>query len=228
MLQLLIPFFLSPRSQPAILTGTVVEFIGGNPVVGAKVMVGNQVTYSVAGGLYTLNIDPPGSFTVQAAKQGFDNFNSPPVLFQAGVTVTMVIPLQENTNPPGTPAAQLDTAAQTVGISWQLPSGNYEMIYDDGIEDDFSIWAVQGNMYAVRFSPPGYPANVNGGSVNIGKSSDYPAGSNPLVPFQVAVYDATGQGGKPGNMIGGPFDVLPSSLGLGWFHLPVSCGDNIG
>lgn len=205
--------FSNSPVQPAILTGTVTSASGGDPVTGAKVIVGTQFTYTVAGGFYTLLIDPPGLFVIQTLKPGFDNFYSAPVLFQSGITVTLDISLLENTNPPGNPTALLDTTSQTVDIFWQIPPGNYELIYEDGIQDDFAIWAVHGNMYAVKFTPAGYPVTVDGGSVNIGKVSDYPAGSNPLVPFQVAVYDATGPGGRPGALISGPYDVLPSTLG---------------
>jgi len=121
--------------------------------------------------------------------------------------------LWENLNPPEEVMAILDTALQTVFLNWSLPQGDYELLYDDGIRDEFSVWAFQGNMNAVRYTPVDYPVSILGGSVHIGDSSDYPAGSSPLVPFQVALYDASGSSGMPGSMIAGPFDVIPATFG---------------
>ena len=120
-------------------------------------------------------------------KPGFDTYTSPPVTFQQGVAVTMDQSLWETTNPPGLASAFLDTALQIVYVNWALPNGDYEILYDNGVQDDFTIWAIQGNMNAVRFTPAGFPATIIGGSIHIGTAADYPPGSTPLVPFQVAV-----------------------------------------
>ena len=74
-------------------------------------------------------------------------------------------------------------------------------------------WAVAGNENAVKFTPLGFPAIVYGGQINIGTIDDYPAGANPLVPFQVAVMDASGPGGTPGLGID---TVTVTPAGYGW------------
>ena len=75
-------------------------------------------------------------------------------------------------------------------------------------------------MNAVKFTPLGYPVTVTGGMVNIGVAADYPAGSTLFVPFQMAVYDASGPGGMPGVVIAGPVDVLPANFGWINFSIP--------
>jgi hypothetical protein len=208
--------------NPATLTGIVTNCVTGSPVIGAVISVGTLSTYSVSGGIYTLSITQPGTWSVTCSKPGFELYASSPVIFGQGTTVNLPICLNENNNPPAQVVAALDTAHSPpiVNISWQQPRGDYELLYDDGIMDDFTVWATEGNMNAVKFTPIGYPVTVIGGKINIGSSANYPAGSTPFVPFQVSVYDASGPGGTPGIKIAGPVDVLPSNFG--WVTFSIS------
>ncbi len=197
----------------SFLMGVVTNATTGAPVIGAKISVNGQVAWSTSGGIYSLNVDPPGTYTVTCFKAGYDIFLSSALLFQPGATVTCNVQLLENAAPPGPATATLDTVPPHVHIAWGIPAGDYELLYDDGLQDNFTLWATAGNMNAVKMTPAGYPVIVTGGSVNIGNAANYPPGSNPLVPFQVLVFDAGGPGGTPGNIIGGPFDVMPTAFG---------------
>jgi len=213
---------------PATLSGVITNAVSGAPIIGAKITVNDQSTWSISGGIYSLDIDPVGSFPVTFRKPGFDIYTTPPVTFQQGELVTMDQSLWETPNPPELATATLDTALQIVYLSWELPNGDYEIVYDDGIQDDFTIWAIQGNMNAVRFTPVDFPVTIVGGSIHIGTVANYQAGSAPLVPFQVAVYDATGSLGMPGNLIAGPFDVIPTDFGWNEFTFPSSVSVPVG
>ena len=210
----------SAPTLSATLSGTVTNAITGAPITGAKVTVNNQTGWTVSGGTYSMQINPVGTYPVKFRKTGFDTYTSPPVTFQTGGSVTMNKSLWENCNPPSMVNSILDTALQIVYINWELPKGDYEVLYDDGIQEDFTVWAFQGNMNAVKFTPVAYPAQMTGGSVHIGTQANYPAGSNPFIPFQVAVYDAGGPQGMPGNQIAGPFDVTPANYGWNEFTFP--------
>jgi hypothetical protein len=210
----------SAASTAATLTGVVTNSVTGAGIVGARIEVNGLVTWSVTAGVYNLTVDPPGTYAISCSKAGYDTFISAPVVFQQGATVIVNIQLQESANPPVNATAVLDTSLQTVHVNWAPPAGTYELLYDDGMQDNFTIWATQGNMNGVRFTPPAYPAAVTGGSVHLGHASNYPPGGNPLVPFQVAVFDAAGSGGMPGNLIGGPFDIIPTHLGWVEFSFP--------
>jgi hypothetical protein len=144
------------------------------------------------------------------------------VVFAPGGINSLPICLNESANPPSFVVASLDSIVSppVVDLSWQVPRGDYELLYDDGIKDNFTVWAVQGNMNAMKFTPLEYPVTVTGGKINIGTEADYPAGSTPFVPFQVSVYDATGAGGTPGVKIAGPVDILPENFG--WVDFSVS------
>ncbi len=208
--------------NPAILTGIVTDSVTGSPVIGALISIRTTSTYSVYGGIYTLSINSPGTWSVTCTKAGFEHYVSDSIVFGQGATVNLPIFLNEISNPPTQVIAALDStlSPHVVNISWQFPRGDYELLYDDGTMDDFTIWATEGNMNAVKFTPLGYPVTVTGGKINIGSSANYPAGSTPFVPFQVAVYDASGSGGTPGVSIAGPVDVLPSDFGWVNFSIP--------
>jgi hypothetical protein len=130
------------------------------------------------------------------------------------------ISLGELLNPPANVFAILDSLPQVNNISWSPPAGEYELLYDDGTQEDFSVWAFQGNLNAVKFSPPAYPARLTGCSVNIGSQINYPQGSNPWVPFQLQVFSANGTGGTPGTSLYGPITVTPYQWGWNSFLLP--------
>ena len=221
MLFLCLPGFTqsSPGSQ-ALLMGVVTNGATGTPIVGARVVVNGKSAWSTSGGIYSLAVTPAGSFPVACTKPGYENYTSAPILFQPGVTSMLNMALLENTTPPATVSAMLDTIQQKVAVSWLPPSGGYEILYDDGIQDNFTVWSSQGNMNALKFTPAGYPVKVTGGSIHIGAPGNYPAGSNPLVPFQVRIYDASGPGGAPGNSLAGPFEIVPAAFGWVEFNLP--------
>ncbi len=221
---ILIPVQQFAQSLPALqatLQGIITNAANGLPVVGAKILVNGKSALSTSGGVYSLAIEPVGTFPVSCTKTGFDNFTSLPVIFQQGVVSVLNIQLWENLNPPSNVSVFINTAPQYIPVSWNAPSGNYELIYDDGIQDNFTVWSAAGNMNAVKFTPAGFPVKLTGGSVHIGSSANYPAGSNPLVPFQVRVYDATGTGGTPGNSVAGPFEIIPAAFGWIEFTLPL-------
>ncbi len=202
------------------LRGQVTNAGTGNPIIGAKITVNGNSTYSIIQGQYSMFITPPGSYTVSCTKAGFDAFTSATISFPVGTITDLNIQLQETAYPSPALSANLDTNQHVVNLLWEKPVGDYELLYDDGIEDSFTVWSQSGNMNALKFTPVSYPVSILGGSVNIGQTSDYPAGSNPLVTFQIVIMDAGGPGGTPLNILAGPLDVTPS--GLGWVSFALS------
>lgn len=213
-------FPVCTHALPALLTGSVTFGNTGQPVIGARIEVNGQVTWSVSGGMYNLSVNPAGTFIVTCTKPGFSAYTSAPVQIQPGITTVLPIQLNEELNPPAAVTAILDTVTQWVPISWSPPSGNYELLHDDGLQEGFIIWSFQGNMNAVKFTPRGYPASVTGGNIHLGNPSNYPAGSNPLQPFQVQICLADGVNGLPGTLAGGPYTVVPLSYGWNEFVFP--------
>ncbi len=208
---------------PGVVNGIVTNAANGAPVKGAKITVNGFSTYSIEGGVYSLNVYTPGSFPIAVSKAGFENFLSGNYTFTSGVTQTVNIALGEALNKPIQPfTATLNTPPTQVALAWGQPVGDYELIYDDGVKETTTVWATEGNFNALKFTPLNYPVTIKSGSINIGAQSDYPGSPaiGDLAPFQVQLYDATGTGGLPGNPIGDPVDVVPTVFGWNTFTLP--------
>jgi len=208
---------------PAVLNGIVTNAANAAPIKGAKVTVNGWSAYSVEGGAYSLNVYSFGSYPIMVDKAGFQVLTTANYTFNSGVTQTVDHGLTEFPNKPSQPfTAALNTPPTQVNLNWGIPSGDYELIYDDGILETTTDWAVGGNMNAVKFTAINYPVTVQGGTVNIGPESAYPNGTllADLEPFEVQVFDATGPGGMPGNAIGDPVEVTPANWGWNTFALP--------
>ncbi|MCX6266451.1 MAG: hypothetical protein NTW16_03730, partial [Bacteroidetes bacterium] len=214
-------FLMSPI--PAYLAGTITNSANGSPIKGAKIVCNGLTTYSVEGGAYSLMVYPATPGTATISKVGFGSFTSGTLTFTPGVTTTLNTSLDEALNLPSTPfVAALNTPPTQVALTWGIPKGVYELIYDDGVQETSTDWTLEGNMNAVKFTALNYPVTVKGGSVNIGLATDYPNGTTiaSLEPFQIQVYNATGTGGLPGTAVGDPIDVVPANFGWNSFTLP--------
>jgi hypothetical protein len=206
---------------PATVTGVVTNAATGAPLEGVIISfgtpptppVGINTTRSIAGGLYTLPVYPGGTQYIYASKPGFVNFTSATqVSVTPPGTASLNIALNEAVNPPAIPfTATLNGAQTAIDLSWNTPVGQYMLIYDDGVAENWTVWATTGNKNATKFTPVAYPATVSGGSINIGAQSNYPAGANPMVPFKVGIYDASGPNGTPGVLLGSFQDVTPTA-----------------
>ncbi len=203
---------------PARLNGVVTNAANGNPIIGALVYTnwscGNLIAFTTAGGNFEIPpSDCAGYVTLNVLKDGYDTYQSAPVLVQFDSTTTVAIQMLENLNPPAFMSAELNSQQNAVNLTWGVPKGFYEIIYDDGVEDNFAVWPASGNMHAVKFTPQGYPAWVGGGRLNIGDYSDYPNYAGMLDPFVVGVFDDSGPNGTPGVMISSDTvsDVYPGT-----------------
>ena len=89
-----------------------------------------------------------------------------------------------------------------------------ELIYDDGEAD--TAWAWDDNKFAVRFTPPSYPVDLD--TARICLRPDWPDGDHE--EFAIEVYDDDGPGGAPGTLLGGP--VYYTATNWGWNDIDIS------
>ncbi|MEI7662564.1 MAG: carboxypeptidase regulatory-like domain-containing protein [Bacteroidota bacterium] len=211
-----------------VFTGTITDGCTGAPVAGALVSLfsggPNSAMTNSAGVFLMPCITVAGTQQVLISKTGYETFSGT-FTFVPNTTTTYNLALFCTANPPGTVTAALNNPANptAVNLGWQVPQGNYQLLYDDSSQEDFTVWASAGNLDAVKFTPLGWPAKVTGGNINIGKSSDYPANAQPLQSFTVYAAKADGPGGVPGTLLDSA-TVAPT--GFGWvnftFTAPVS------
>jgi hypothetical protein len=191
---------------PAYLQGKVTS--ATNPsygIEGAAVTWNGMTTYSIAGGTYSFGaiyLNGPTTSTLQASKEGWNNFTQADVRVSPGTTTTVNISMSEDTPSPETPfIATLNSGQTAVNLSWRLPADDYDLIYDDGTQENFAVYANGGsvNKNAVRFTPLGYPTIVKGFYLDIGTAANYPAGRNPFTPVQMCIYNEVN--GLPGSKL---------------------------
>lgn len=202
------------------IQGTVTSAQTGNPIVGAMISINNQTTATTGpGGNYTLSYYSFDPFTIQVSKPGYSDASEGPINFVYGTTTTHNYALTEYPNAPDHPVAALNAGQTSVNITWGVPKGYYEVLYDDGNKEALSQWPLGGNYNAVRFTPAAWPCQIMSVRYNIGQQGDYPAGSNPLVGLSFLVYDDSGPGGTPGNLIAGPIATTPFNFGWNTAYL---------
>jgi len=210
-------FALAPQA-PIKVGGTVTDASTGAPVVGAIVTVGtgaNAVTtMTIAGGTYlTPQINLSGSQPIVISKTGFDDHNGT-VTLVANTTTTYDAALLPTAVQPGPFTAALNnpTSPTAVNLNWGVPQGMYQLIYDDGTQDNFAIWANANNLNALKFTPLGWPVKLVGGKVNLGTAANYPSNALPFTKFKMLAYKADGAGGIPGTIIDS-VEVTPTDFG---------------
>lgn len=205
------------------VAGVVTDAANGNPIVGAVIKVaGVPYGMTIGGGSYiTPQLSIAGAQTLEIGKTGYDSYTAT-VTLVAGQTFTQDAALLPTAVQPGPFVAALNGAATAVNLNWQVPQNLYQLIYDDGVQDNFAIWANNGNLNALKFTPVQWPVKLVGGKVNLGTATNYPSNALPLLPFTMYVFKADGANGTPGTVVDS-VDVAPA--GFGWadfsFAVPI-------
>lgn len=90
-----------------------------------------------------------------------------------------------------------------------------EIAYDDGDADNAYCWDYAGNGFAVRFTPPQYPVDLE-----IARFCFWPGWPDSNhEEFAVEVYDDDGAGGAPGTLLDGGTTMAPD---WGWCNVDIS------
>jgi hypothetical protein len=202
------------------VTGTVTDGCTGAPIAGAEVYIGSApfpVAMTNSTGKYFAScLSSVGVQMLYIIKTGYDQCDRMITLTPNDTTIVNAALLCSPV-PPGNITAAFNNPANptAINLSWTPPQGNYQLIYDDGSREDFSVWASAGNLSALRFTPLGWPVKVTGGKIDIGTVSDYPANALPLENFTMSVYTADGSGGAPGTVLD---SVVVTPSGFGWVN----------
>lgn len=201
---------------PGTISGVVTDGITGEPLAGVLVTAtGGSHTYTAMtgdNGEYSL-LGEAGTYNVSFVRAGYQTVNAAGTIITANVVTTLNAQMFEEPYAPSCASAAVNADDTQCVITWCVPAGPYELLYDDGSAENYAAWQMPGNMNAVKFTPRGYPAKVEGAKIYIGDGS-FPAGGNVIgSTFSVAVYTAAANG-MPGTMI----DSIgaPAVTALGW------------
>ncbi|MBU2650812.1 MAG: carboxypeptidase regulatory-like domain-containing protein [Bacteroidetes bacterium] len=184
---------------PGSYAGLVTDAASQTGLSGVLISAGNRQTFSGPDGHYILHVNG-GSYDVSFRKTGYTTASVENISALAGDTVQLDIVMHEYPNPPRWVEANPTLNYEACHVQWALPYGPYEIVYDDGQEEELVLWAQAGGENAVKFTPAGYPATVLGGMVFIGDGS-FPAGEWMGSAFSVMLYDDDGPDGYPGTLL---------------------------
>ncbi len=193
-------------ATPQYLFGDIVGVVldpNGDPLDSAVVDAGGVVDTTGADGAYLLWNLNPGTYTVKAQRHGFE-FTDAEVVVVAGPDAYV----QDLTLQPALARANgvvAEGGDSEVYLSWKMPGGETE--YDLFYYDDFfdaQLGCGGGCEFGVRFTPPGYPAELTSLLISVQGGATV-AGGNII-----AFLDPSGSAAGPT----GDFVILASNVNL--------------
>ncbi len=188
--------------EPAYVYGEVTDCNTGLGIAGVTVTAEGTdwTTETDEDGMYELRVDD-NTYNIVFAKLGLDGYTEIGVVAVVGSPVEVNAVLCEAPYPVQWVFADPNQADTQCMVTWSLPMGPYEIAYDDGSVDEYTMWALPGGAVAVRFTPVGYPATAIGGRLYVGDGS-FPANANFLGSLMaVGVIDDNGTNGMPGTVL---------------------------
>ncbi len=199
--------------NPGTIAGNVTSAVNGAPIEAALVVAGDYSALTDANGNYSMILDA-GTYSVTFSKTGFTSVTVNNITVTETATTDLDAVLEEQFYPVTFVNAEVNEADTQAEVTWGLPSPEYEMFYDDGVAENFTAWAVPGNMNAVKFTPAGYPATVYGGKIFIGDGS-FPTNNTGLIgtKFTALVKDDDGVNGLPGTTLD---SIIVTVENYGW------------
>ncbi len=212
---------------PGQFYGTVTDCNSGLGIEGVTVTAGDYTATTDGTGYYELYVDE-GTYDVNFTLLGFETATVLDTMAVEGAMTEVSVTMCEEPYPVRWVYADPNEADTECDVTWTLPMGPYEIIYDDGEANDFVVWTQAGGAVGVSFTPAGYPATVTGGRLFVGDGS-FPAGANFLgSPMAVGVIDDDGVDGMPGTILD---SVVVTVDNYGWvsfsdvFHSTLDDGD---
>jgi bacillopeptidase F len=177
------------------VSGTITDEQTGDPIEGATLLLMEDAK------VQPVETDADGQYSIEAFEGTYTLKVFASSYFSENVEITI--------NP--------ETAEVNVQLK-PIVSTSGEMIsYDDGTAENARSFRVAGNSWAVKMSLKSdqEKALVTGGLFRFWDTTwPKPGGTD----FQVAVYDASGPEGAPGEKVGGPFDAKALRTGE-WTHI---------
>lgn len=190
--------FVLEEIAKGTVSGQITNSQTGNPIAGATVFVVEDAKVA------PVVTDENGNFTLEAYEGNYTLKVVAPYYFDSEASVT----IEGGAN-----------AEQNFSLDPFIGYGG-EIGYDDGTAENAIAWNDGGNGFAVKMSlaEGADRALVTGGQFMFWTTEWPVPGGNE---FQVAVYDASGVDGAPGNMIAGPFDATTLRDG-NWTNVDLS------
>jgi hypothetical protein len=199
---------------PGSIAGVVTDGVTGIALPGVLVEAGPFSTMTNDDGAYSFMTDAGGPYPIVFSRIGYQTVTASAVVTAGNIT-TVNAQMFEQPYAPSCASATVNATDTETIVTWCVPNGPYELLYDDGSAENFAAWQLPGNMNAVKFTPQGYPANVVGAKLFVGDGSFPVGGVIDGAGFGVAVYNV-GTNGMPGTMLD---SVAASVTNYGWVNV---------
>jgi bacillopeptidase F len=176
--------FVLDEMPKGTLHGVVMNSATGNPVANATLLLVEDAAIA------PVETDANGEFSLTAYEGEYTLRVMAPSFYSENITITI---------------SGNETSEQNVNLR---PFIGYpgEIGYDDGTAENARAFFDAGNGWAVKMSlPEGQDTALVTGGVFRFWDTEWPVPGGTA--FQVAVYDATGPDGAPGNKLAGPIDA---------------------
>ena len=196
------------------ITGKVTHGVNGDVLPGVVVTTTPAFTSAVTNETcdYSMWV-PVGTYSVVFTRPGYQTVT---VTGQAVTTANIVVNavMWESLYAPSCATATVKADDSQVLVEWCLPNGAYELLYDDGVAENFAAWDLAGNMNAVKFTPKGYPAKVTGARFYIGNGA-FPTTNTGIIgkTADISVYAAGTNGMPTGDALS---TVTATATAFGW------------
>jgi hypothetical protein len=202
---------------PGSIAGIVTDGVTLTGIPGAMVTCGAYSSMTNDDGAYSV-FGLAGPNTVVFTKTGYQTVTVTGVVVTVGGTTALNAQMFEEVYAPSCATAVVNADDTQSTVTWCVPNGPYELLYDDGSAENFAAWQLPGNMNAVKYTPKGYPAKVVGGKFFVGDGS-FPVGGNFMgKKFRVDVYKADGTNGMPGTFVDSASVTVNS---YGWINAAI-------
>ncbi|MBV5346832.1 carboxypeptidase regulatory-like domain-containing protein, partial [bacterium] len=203
---------------PGTIAGVVTDGFTNEVLPGVLVSATSGVATFTAmtddNGAYNLLADA-GTYAMTFARIGYQTATVPGAVVLTNAVTTVDAQMFEEPYAPSCASASVNATDTQSTVTWCVPAGPYELLYDDGTAENYAAWAVAGNMNAVKFTPKGYPAHVVGAKLFVGDGSFPDGGVIDGAAFDVAVYNADASG-MPGEVLS---TVAATVTNLGWVNV---------
>ncbi len=203
------------NSLLSFVSGTITDCTSEIPLAGVNITANNgsteYSTQTASDGTYSLELEP-ATYYVKFYLAGYYTIAMSEVVIESNTNLEINKSLCVFPYPVISVKAEVNDAETEATIYYSLPSGHYEIKYDNSYTSDFAATLTDGYV-AVKYSVLNYPVNVTGSKFYVGDGS-FPEGSDFLGKKIVAcLFDDDGIDNLPGTLI--DFDTITVN-NFGW------------
>jgi type IX secretion system substrate protein len=182
------------------ISGIVTENQTGKLLPGTEISLASYQCTTDTIGFYTITVDE-GTYNILYHNPAYQDHIEENVVSTTGNNLNIDVGLWETMYGPAFVVASTNQTDTECNIDWTPTGPPQYLTYDDGTAEDYLVFSTVENAHAVKFTPPSYPCQVEGGQIYVGDGT-FPVGANFLgSSITIKVFDDNGSNGKPNTVL---------------------------